>query len=1543
MLKRKLLICIALSLALGVFASAAFVKTETYTDGQFTDVPSSQWYASEVKSTFELGLMKGTGNGLFNPSGNVTVAEAVTMAARAASIYAGETIPASSGEWYQMYVDYGVKKGFIKEGQFDSYTRPAKRHEVASLFENAMPDGYFTALNDVDYIPDVSENQPYADDLLNLYNAGVVMGSDEYGRFNPDNNITRAEAAAIINRVAIPANRLSKELKTVQDKGAYVLARNTTYTLGARAGIRSGWLLDNRGGLPRSDTLSSYEQLSDVSETEGTAMIREFNKITEGKLLLRTNLNLSDRKDGVYLSYKNEDGEDIYRIETKDGAWCILNPDGTYTKIYDLPENTYVFRFYIEVDLEKGISKTNINSTDCGTHKLPIAGKDVNIYTFRFATTEKNTSTVSLGFFEIVVNYGVNEEFSYAENNKMPCDWESDTAYVTSRELIIPGGGKATKNFDAVGGRVVSEFVFEAPESRPFNFNLKGNNKVLVKFENDGKDFYANGVKIYENYVPEVVYIFRAEADTKTQKVDISVNGIKQGTVPFAESASFADTIEFNNSSEGNITIDNVYVYEEIKASDYVPVPVKPAGEEKYNVGINVCSIWQSDEHHGWNVNSPFADREPVLGYYDEGISETADWEIKYMVEHGIDFQAFCWYTDRSEGVQKLATYHAAADHMNAYKNAEYSDMMKYCLIWEAGTHKPCTSQEAWEKYFVPTWIEHFFKDERYMTIDNKPVLAIFGAGNVVDAFGGAAKTKERFDYLRNELKKLGYDGAIILSSHATDSQTFKDAGFDGGVAYNWSNAGYALDHNQKQILSNANKGFTYTVPTISVGFNSIPWWGIRYPMMSMNDFAAAQEWVKNEYLPTYAKEEWQKNLVWISTWNEYGEGTFIMPTTDEKGFGYVDILREAYTDEKANAALNTVPTPEQKERINHRYPQYRHLLRREGYEEDELSTNYDNYELLYKIDYATDKSVTVAHIDGLTKDENGLSGVSGADAIVYANSYEKDIDLSKVDAIRIRIKAPKNTILSVFHITTEDRVWDETKRTNFTHTTSEMTDVIIKAVDLKKMSGNLVGFRIDPVNTAGNEFTLVSAEFLSGSHLMSKDIYIDGQVVSQYFTPRQSEAGDWMVAFDPNTGLEFALDAFHTWDKHKEELTLYFEDHTAVFTAGKDTYLFDGKEKSLGYKITMLDSVPFIPIEKLCEDLGYDFSIFNGKQMVILTSNYEFYQKSAKELAVPGNWDFNLDGFRAGWGSNNMALLVNGGTMYMQTNSSHRDVQMINNGVSINSELYDSFEIKARYSYDGDSLQEVKMYFLTDRDQTWNEAKTIKFKLDRIDTQGEWETYKVDLKDNPEWKNTITNLRFDPFAALGYMELEYLRFNEDPNYVYIDPDTLPMTIKNPDAEGEECAFVTTNANTTKVDVINDPKNADNKCYRAMSKSEGIRSFCGLQQEVRYTAGAKYTIEFDAMLYSYDYKTGDDMPSFSAQLLANIKYQTSSGVDHVLPNRFNLYPGMGWEHFKIEFTVSADSTTRNQDALVFYTNPVDNLGVGFLIDNIKVTEEKPVE
>ena len=65
-----------------------------------------------------------------------------------------------------------------------------------------------------------------------------------------------------------------------------------------------------------------------------------------------------------------------------------------------------------------------------------------------------------------------------------------------------------------------------------------------------------------------------------------------------------------------------------------------------------------------------------------------------------------------------------------------------------------------------------------------------------------------------------------------------------------------------------------------------------------------APEYADFADVPEYAKEAWQNNFVMLSTWNEYGEGTYISPTTREDGFAYLDVIRDTYTKARYRRAI---------------------------------------------------------------------------------------------------------------------------------------------------------------------------------------------------------------------------------------------------------------------------------------------------------------------------------------------------------------------------------------------------------------------------------------------------------------------------------------------------------------------------------------------------------------------------------------------------------------------------------------------------------------
>ncbi|MBR6719283.1 MAG: S-layer homology domain-containing protein [Clostridia bacterium] len=183
-----------------------------YNSGIFSDIDEDAWYGSKqsgvVKLAYRYGLMSGRADGTFDPSGSITVAEALTIAARVHDIYYNNETEFKAGStWYEGYVNYAIEEGIIKKKDFTNYDRAITREEMAYIFANIIPEDALKEINDVEEIPDVDESNKYYYEILYLYNAGVLSGSDAYGTFNPKANISRAEVSAIIVRVVDPEER----------------------------------------------------------------------------------------------------------------------------------------------------------------------------------------------------------------------------------------------------------------------------------------------------------------------------------------------------------------------------------------------------------------------------------------------------------------------------------------------------------------------------------------------------------------------------------------------------------------------------------------------------------------------------------------------------------------------------------------------------------------------------------------------------------------------------------------------------------------------------------------------------------------------------------------------------------------------------------------------------------------------------------------------------------------------------------------------------------------------------------------------------------------------------------------------------------------------------------------------------------------------------------------------------------------------------------------------------------------------------------------
>lgn len=152
----------------------------------------------------------------------------------------------------------------------------------------ALPASVLPSINNVQTLPDVTGSTKYSQEIFSLYNAGVLTGSDVFGTFKPNDNIIRAEAAAILTRVALPEQRKTVVLMKQVQWGAAKLAIPQSAGVGVTEnGVYSVTSeQDACGVIATSVTDSAYKGLSVTVLTEqqmNNILTQAFNS-TDGKL-----------------------------------------------------------------------------------------------------------------------------------------------------------------------------------------------------------------------------------------------------------------------------------------------------------------------------------------------------------------------------------------------------------------------------------------------------------------------------------------------------------------------------------------------------------------------------------------------------------------------------------------------------------------------------------------------------------------------------------------------------------------------------------------------------------------------------------------------------------------------------------------------------------------------------------------------------------------------------------------------------------------------------------------------------------------------------------------------------------------------------------------------------------------------------------------------------------------------------------------------------------------------------------------------------------
>ena len=172
----------------------------------FTDVAADRWSYTYIKQMYDAGVVSGMTPTTFEPAGDVTRAQFVTMLAGLAKADVSK-YPATSfrdvpeGAWYAPYVNWALANGIVSGTSATTFSPDAKitRQDMAVMLYQ-YTQRYDVALQQQTVTPFMDESSicAYALPAVQvLHRAGVISGMPD-GSFQPLGTATREQACVVL-------------------------------------------------------------------------------------------------------------------------------------------------------------------------------------------------------------------------------------------------------------------------------------------------------------------------------------------------------------------------------------------------------------------------------------------------------------------------------------------------------------------------------------------------------------------------------------------------------------------------------------------------------------------------------------------------------------------------------------------------------------------------------------------------------------------------------------------------------------------------------------------------------------------------------------------------------------------------------------------------------------------------------------------------------------------------------------------------------------------------------------------------------------------------------------------------------------------------------------------------------------------------------------------------------------------------------------------------------------------------------------------------
>lgn len=215
--------------------------------------------------------------------------------------------------------------------------------------------------------------------------------------------------------------------------------------------------------------------------------------------------------------------------------------------------------------------------------------------------------------------------------------------------------------------------------------------------------------------------------------------------------------------------------------------------------------------------------------------------------------------------------------------------------------------ESEWKKHFE--YLLPFFKDERYICIDGKPLFGIFNQDNEPNTL------KKMFKYWDKLAKENGLKGIAILGRSNLSNIVVGEYQFD----YEPCTHGWLGKNKMKRILHKVRdsirlelgmlKKYKYStiwkriINDISDDENYFPGAFVKYddtPRRGKNSSIVIGDnehsFEKNMKDLLKKSSEKNKEYVFLTAWNEWGEGAYLEPDTKSK-YKYLEALKNAVDD----------------------------------------------------------------------------------------------------------------------------------------------------------------------------------------------------------------------------------------------------------------------------------------------------------------------------------------------------------------------------------------------------------------------------------------------------------------------------------------------------------------------------------------------------------------------------------------------------------------------------------------------------------------------